>query len=125
MPEVPALHNLTAGRLHALNFGCIAAPVARLREPRSCSTGSRRIVRRRRRRCTVTEGPDPVFSLKLSSVDYDRLLDLVPDNETATGVLQQIVRDLVCAELGLPARRHLRRAAARRGSGAGRQHQVR
>ena len=51
-----------------------------------------------------TDGPDPVFSLKLSTFDPERWLDLVPHNETATGVLQQIVRDLVCAELGLGGR---------------------
>ncbi|MDE1675014.1 hypothetical protein [Nocardia gipuzkoensis] len=99
VPEVPALHNLTATRLHALNFGSITAPVP--------GYEGHIIVERLTRLANdagelqVGEGPDPVFSLKLSTVDYDRLLDLVPHNETATGVLQGLVREMVCAELGL------------------------
>lgn len=97
--EVPALHNLTAAKLHALNFGSIASPIPGYEN---------QIVLDRLRRLatdagslTIGEGPDPVVSIKLSSVDYDKLLDLVPYNETATGVLQQLVRELVCRELGL------------------------
>ena len=99
IPEVPALRNLTAGRLHALNFGSITAPVA--------GYESEIVVDRLTRIAADagslhrTDGPDPVFSIKLSTFDPERWLDLVPHNETATGVLQQIVRDLVCAELGL------------------------
>ncbi|MFR9774012.1 hypothetical protein [Nocardia sp. SC052] len=99
VPEVPALHNLTAERLHALNFGSIAAPVA--------GYESEFVVDRLTKlgndagELHKSDGPDPVFSLKLSSVDYDRLLDLVPHNETATGVLQGLIRDMVCRELAL------------------------
>lgn len=97
--EVPALHNLTTAKLHALNFGSITSPIPGY---------EKQIVLDRLRRLandagelTLTDGPDPVISLKLSSVDYDKLLDLVPHNETASGVLQQLVREMVCAELGL------------------------
>ncbi len=99
VPEVPALHNLTAARLHALNFGSISAPVK--------GYENQVVVDRLKKYAAdagelhMTEGPDPVFSLKLSSIDYDKLLDLVPHNETAAGVLQQLVRDLVCADLGV------------------------
>ena len=99
VPDVPALHNLTAGRLHALNFGSISAPVA--------GYENQVVVARLKQYVAdagelhMTDGPDPVFSLKLSSIDYDKLLDLVPNNETAAGVLQQLLRDLVCADLGL------------------------
>ncbi len=99
VPEVPALRNLTAAKLHALNFGSIASPIPGYEN---------QIVLDRMRKLAadagelhVGDGPDPVISLKLSSVDYDRLLDLVPNNETMTGSLQRIVREMVAAELGL------------------------
>src|SRR6266498_4193522 len=97
--EVPALHNLTAAKLHALNFGSIASPIPGYEN---------QIVLGRLRQLTadagelhMSEGPDPVISIKITSADYDKLLDLVPNNETASGVLQQLVRDMVCGELGL------------------------
>jgi hypothetical protein len=97
--EVPALHNLTAAKLHALNFGSIASPLPGYEN---------QIVLGRLRQLTadagelhMTDGPDPVISIKITSADYDKLLDLVPVNETAAGVLQQMVRDMVCGELGL------------------------
>ena len=97
--EVPALHNLTAAKLHALNFGSIASPIPGYEN---------QIVLGRLRQLTadagelhMSEGPDPVISIKITSADYDKLLELVPHNETAAGVLQQLVRDMVCGELGL------------------------
>lgn len=100
--EVPALNNLTAAKLHALNFGSISSPIPGYEN---------QIVLERLRRLSadagqlhLSEGPDPVVSIKLSSVDYDKLLDLVPHNETATGVLQQLVREMVCAEMGVESR---------------------
>ena len=99
VPEVPALRNLNAARLHALNFGSITAPVP--------GYESQVIVDRLgklaadRGEVNRTAGPDPVFAIKLSSVDYDRLLDYVPNNETATGVRQQLIRDLVAGALGM------------------------
>ena len=97
--EVPALHNLTAAKLHALNFGSIASPIPGYEN---------QIVLGRLRQLTadagelhMSEGPDPVIQIKITSADYDKLLDLVPVNETAAGVLQQLVRDMVCGELGL------------------------
>ncbi|MDT5026388.1 MAG: hypothetical protein QOE61_2814, partial [Micromonosporaceae bacterium] len=99
VPEVPALHNLNASRLHALNFGSITAPVAGYEG---------QIVVDRLTKIAAdageigrSEGPDPIFTLKLSSVDYDKLLDLVPHNETSTGVRQQLIRDLICDEIGV------------------------
>jgi hypothetical protein len=97
--EVPALHNLTAAKLHALNFGSIASPLPGYEN---------QIVLGRLRQLTadagelhMSDGPDPIISVKITSADYDKLLDLVPVNETAAGALQQMVRDLVCGELGL------------------------
>jgi len=99
VPEVPALHNLTAAKLHALNFGSITSPIPGYEN---------QIVLDRMRRLAadagelhLSDGADPVVSLKLATVNYDQLLDFVPHNETASGVLQQLVREMVCAELGL------------------------
>ena len=97
--EVPALHNLTAAKLHALNFGSIASPIPGYEN---------QIVLGRLRQLTadagelhMSDGPDPVISIKITSADYDKLLELGTHNETAAGVLQQLVRDMVCGELGL------------------------
>ncbi|GAB3182008.1 hypothetical protein GCM10027259_34710 [Micromonospora palomenae] len=100
VPEVPALHNLTAAKLHALNFGSITSPIPGY---------ERQIVLNRLNRVAdgagelhLTKTPDPVVSLKLHTVDYDKLLDLVPEDEaTTTGVRQQLIRELVTAELNI------------------------
>ncbi|MFJ6199303.1 phage resistance protein [Micromonospora sp. NPDC092111] len=100
VPDVPALHNLTAGKLHALNFGSISSPIPGY---------ERTIVLNRLNRVAdaagelhLTTTPDPVVSLKLHTVDYDKLLDLVPEGEaTTTGVRQQLIRELVTAEMGI------------------------
>ncbi|MER6591216.1 phage resistance protein [Micromonospora purpureochromogenes] len=100
VPEVPALHNLTAAKLHALNFGSITSPIPGY---------ERQIVLNRLNRVAdgagelhLTKTPDPVVSLKLHTVDYDKLLDLVPEDEaTTTGVRQQLIRELVTAEMGI------------------------
>lgn len=99
VPEVPALQNLTAAKLHALNFGSITAPVKGY-ENQVVLDRLRRL-HRDAGELHLGDGPDPVISLKLSSVDYDKLLDLVPEGETTTGVLQQLVRELLCTELGV------------------------
>ncbi|SIR90472.1 phage resistance protein [Micromonospora avicenniae] len=100
VPDVPALHNLTAAKLHALNFGSITSPIPGY---------ERQIVLNRLNRVAdaagelhLTKTPDPVVSLKLHTVDYDKLLDLVPEGEvTTTGVRQQLIRELVTAELNI------------------------
>ncbi|APE37126.1 phage resistance protein [Nocardia mangyaensis] len=101
VPEVPALHTLTASRLHALNFGSIKAPVPGWEA--QIVIGQLTKLAADAGELQRTDGPDPVFSLKLSTVNYDRLLDLVPDRETTTGVLQSLVRDMVCAGIGIPS----------------------
>ncbi|MEV6965203.1 phage resistance protein [Hamadaea sp. NPDC051192] len=122
VPEVPALHNLTAARLHALNFGSITAPIPGYEnqiviDRLTRLAGAAGELRK-------TDGPDPVFSLTLSSVDYDKLLELVPNNETADGVKQQLVRDLVCAELGLGSADEVLGEFAHAREWRGRRHQI-
>ncbi|MFD0820109.1 phage resistance protein, partial [Micromonospora zhanjiangensis] len=99
VPDVPALHNLTAAKLHALNFGSIAAPI-----PGYENT----VVLQRLRKIEqdagelhLTRDHEPVVSLKLHAVDFDKLLDLVPHNETSAGVRQQLLRELIIVEMGL------------------------
>ncbi|GAB3942664.1 hypothetical protein GCM10027614_30090 [Micromonospora vulcania] len=100
VPEVPALHSLTAAKLHALNFGSITSPIPGY---------ERQIVLNRLNRVAdsagelhLTKTPDPVVTLKLHTVDYDKLLELVPEDEANnTGVRQQLIRELVTAEMGI------------------------
>ncbi|MEO3924848.1 phage resistance protein [Micromonosporaceae bacterium B7E4] len=99
VPEVPALHNLTAAKLHALNFGSITSPI-----PGYENT----VVLQRLKKIEqdagelhLTEDRDPVVTLKLHTVDFDKLLDLVPNGETSAGVRQQLLRELISTELGL------------------------
>ncbi|MEV0216789.1 phage resistance protein [Micromonospora sp. NPDC050695] len=100
VPEVPALHSLTAAKLHALNFGSITSPIPGY---------ERQIVLNRLNRVADSAGelhltttPDPVVTLKLHTVDYDKLLDLVREDEANnTGVRQQLIRELVSAEMGI------------------------
>ncbi|WP_204009107.1 phage resistance protein [Virgisporangium aurantiacum] len=99
VPDVPALHNLTASKLHALNFGSIASPIPGYEN--QIVLGRLQKLQADAGELHITKDPDPVVSLTLSEVDYDKLLDLVPSNETGDGVLQQLVRDLVCSEMGL------------------------
>ncbi|GIF21394.1 hypothetical protein BJ973_005159 [Actinoplanes tereljensis] len=100
VPEVPALHNLTAAKLHALNFGTITSPIPGYEN---------QIVLNRLNKVAndagelhLSDGPDPVVTLKLNTVDYDKLLDLVSDQETTTtGARQQLLRELITSEMGL------------------------
>jgi hypothetical protein len=100
--EVPALHNLNAAKLHALNFGSIASPIPGYEN--QIVLGRLRQLNADAGELHISDGPDPVISLKLTSADYDKLLDLVPMNETASGVLQQLVREMVCGELGVESK---------------------
>lgn len=99
VPEVPALHNLTAAKLHALNFGSIASPIPGY-ENTMVLTRLRKISQDAGE-LHLTDDHDPVVSLKLHTVDFDKLLDLVPHNETSAGVRQQLLRELISAEMGL------------------------
>ncbi|WP_433531870.1 phage resistance protein [Micromonospora sp. CA-263727] len=99
VPEVPALHNLTAAKLHALNFGSIASPIPGY-ENTMVLTRLRKIAQDAGE-LHLTDDHDPVVSLKLHTVDFDKLLDLVPHNETSAGVRQQLLRELISAEMGL------------------------
>ncbi|MEV4769913.1 phage resistance protein [Micromonospora humida] len=99
VPEVPALHNLTAAKLHALNFGSITAPIPGYEN--TMVLNRLRKIEQDAGELHLTDDHDPVVSLKLHTVDFDKLLDLVPHNETSAGVRQQLLRELISAEMGL------------------------
>jgi hypothetical protein len=101
VPDVPAMNNLTAAKLNALNYGSIVSPLpgmepqivlGRLRELSAEPTGIR-----------VGEGPDPILSVELSDVDISSILDRVPATEDTPGARRRLLRDLVCFELGVKA----------------------
>ncbi|MGB2567453.1 phage resistance protein [Micromonospora citrea] len=99
VPEVPALHNLTAAKLHALNFGSIASPIPGYEN--TMVLNRLRKIEQDAGELHLTDDHDPVVTLKLHTVDFDKLLDLVPHNETSAGVRQQLLRELISAEMGL------------------------
>jgi uncharacterized membrane protein YgcG len=97
--EVPALHNLTAAKLHALNFGSIASPLPGYEN--QIVLGRMRQLSADAGELHMSDGPDPVIQVDIPDDDYGVLIEMVPANETASGVLQQLIRDLVGGELGL------------------------
>ncbi|WP_117666184.1 phage resistance protein [Micromonospora sp. MW-13] len=99
VPEVPALHNLTAAKLHALNFGSIASPIPGYENTMVLNRLTK--IQQDAGELHLTDDHDKVVSLKLHTVDFDKLLDLVPHNETSAGVRQQLLRELISAEMGL------------------------
>jgi hypothetical protein len=99
VPDVPALHNLTAAKLHALNYGSIASPLPGM-EPQIV-LGRLRELATEAPEIRVGEGPDPVISLELSDVDYQAILDRVPATEDTPGARRRLLRDLICSELGV------------------------
>ncbi len=99
VPDVPALRNLTATRLHALNYGSIASPLPGL-EPQIVLERLRELAAEAPE-IRVGDGPDPVISIELSQVDYQAILDRVPVTEDNGGARRRLLRELICGELGV------------------------
>ncbi|MEV6815507.1 hypothetical protein, partial [Micromonospora sp. NPDC051296] len=98
-PSVPALRNLTARRLSALNHGSITSPipggeVAQVSRKLADWAGQFAEIR-------IGEGDDPVVSLELVGVDVDSVLATAKhyDNE---GARKHIVQRLLWRQLGVP-----------------------
>ncbi|WP_203994567.1 BREX-2 system ATPase PglY [Micromonospora lutea] len=98
-PSVPALRNLTARRLSALNHGSITSPipggeVAQVSRKLADWAGQFAEIR-------ISEGDDPVVSLELVGVDVDSVLATAKhyDNE---GARKHIVHRLLWQQLGVP-----------------------
>jgi len=100
-PDVPALRNLTATRLHALNYGSIASPLPGM-EPQIVLERLRELAAEAPE-IRVGAGPDPVISVELSEVDYRSILDRVPTTEDSGGSRRRLLRELICDELGVKA----------------------
>jgi hypothetical protein len=98
-PDVPALTNLTAPKLHALNYGSLTSPVPGL-EP-SLVIGRLRDLNPDIGELQIGEGTDPLISLELSEVDYGAILERVPTTEDNPGARRRLLRELVCAELAI------------------------
>ncbi|MGW3249331.1 hypothetical protein ACWDCX_01990 [Streptomyces fungicidicus] len=100
-PDVPALRRLTAGRLAALNHGSLRSRAVPVRD---------KVVQRMRAlqgefpselRSEGTD--DPVFSLHLSDLDVEPILDAVV-GEDKGGVRRAWLRERLWEELGLTGR---------------------
>ncbi|GAB3810398.1 BREX-2 system ATPase PglY [Micromonospora zhanjiangensis] len=98
-PSVPALRNLTARRLSALNHGSITSPipggeVAQVSRKLADWAGQFAEIR-------IGEGDDPVVSLELVGVDVDSVLATAKhyDNE---GARKHLVQRLLWQQLGVP-----------------------
>ncbi|MFG2270677.1 PglY protein [Streptomyces chartreusis] len=96
-PDVPALKRLSGSRLAALNHGSIRS--------RTVAPGSMVVNRLRELQAEFGEiradgEQDPVFTLHLSDLDIEPLLDMVAD-EDRTGARRIWVRDQLWKALGL------------------------
>ncbi|SFY01440.1 PglY protein [Streptomyces atratus] len=96
-PDVPALKRLTGGRIAALNHGSIRS--------RTVAPGSLVVTRLRELQAEFGEiradgDQDPVFTLHLSDLDIEPLLDMVAD-EDRTGARRIWVKDQLWKALGL------------------------
>src|SRR5262249_61735003 len=72
----------------------------------------------------IGEGTDPVITLELSEVDYGAILERVPTTEDNTGARRRLLRELVCAELGIGAAEGLLAAQPHPREWRGRRHLV-
>ncbi|MGW3744979.1 hypothetical protein ACWD62_31445 [Streptomyces sp. NPDC005146] len=96
-PDVPALKRLTGGRIAALSHGSIRS--------RTVASGSLVVTRLRELQAEFGEiradgDQDPVFTLHLSDLDIEPLLDMVAD-EDRTGSRRIWVKDQLWKTLGL------------------------
>ncbi|MFE0590678.1 hypothetical protein [Micromonospora echinospora] len=99
-PSVPALRNLTARRISALNHGSIASPIPGgevAQVARKLADWAAQFTEIR-----IGEGDDPVVSLELVGVDVDSVLATARhyDNE---GARKHLVQRLLWQQLGVPS----------------------
>ncbi len=97
-PTVPALQQLTAARLAALNYGSVNAMVPGMETQTvltKVKTWAQSIGELK-----VGEGPDPLISLTMSGVDYDSVLARVQGEDNA-GNRRQLLRRMVFEQFGI------------------------
>jgi len=102
-PKVPALRNLTASRLAALNHGTIATPLG----PGSESTRVVELFRNLHADVAeihLADDPtNPLISVELAHVDYESIVERVR-NVDNLGERRRLLRDLVFDSLGIVQR---------------------
>jgi hypothetical protein len=99
-PNVPALRDITAGRLAALNHGSIKARIPG-GEARLTLGVVREWAQKDIPEITVSEGANPVIRVQLADVDYQSVLDRVRGEDNA-GRRRVLIRRLVHEALGVP-----------------------
>ena len=98
-PGATSLRNLTAAKLAALNFGTISTFI-----PGQEATQVLTWVNEWTREfgeVSVGQGNDPLISIHLSGVDYDSVIERVQHEDT-TRSRQELLRNILSEELGLP-----------------------
>ncbi|GII83983.1 hypothetical protein Ssi03_19730 [Sphaerisporangium siamense] len=100
-PKVPALANLTAGKLAALNHGTIASPI-RGREAERVLGLFRELAASGVSEIHLSgDHANPLITVQLAGVDYESVLDRVMSQDN-TGERRRLLRELVFRSLGLP-----------------------
>ncbi|NHD18835.1 MULTISPECIES: hypothetical protein [unclassified Actinopolyspora] len=97
-PSVPALRELTASRLLALNHGQIRSPIPG--QERSVVTSKLRELERQVPELHVDTSDDPRVRLELTDIDVDKLLQTVTNVDTE-GDRRRLVRRVLFEELGV------------------------
>lgn len=100
-PNVPALRDMTAARLAALNHGSIKTPIAG-GEARLTLGLVREWSQKDIPEITLSEGANPVIRVQLADVDYQSILDRVRVHDNA-GRRRILLRSLIHQALGVTA----------------------
>lgn len=101
-PKVPALKELTAGRLASLNHGSIASPLPGS-EVQIVLAKVKEWARRVPEIHVVADAKNPVIRVQLSDIDYESVVERAKGVDNA-GRRQELVRELVREALGLTHR---------------------
>lgn len=100
-PKVPALRDITAARLAALNHGSIKARMAG-GEARVVLGVVREWAQKEVPEITVSEGANPIIRVQLADVDYQSIIERVRGEDNA-GRRRVLTRRLVHKALGVPS----------------------
>lgn len=99
-PGTPSLKNLTAGKLAALNYGTVHSFIPGQESVEVL--GHVRAWAGEFGEVTIGEGADPIVSVQLAGVDYESIVELVRTEDHESNH-RALLRELISAELGIPA----------------------
>ncbi len=105
VPAVPALHDLDAGRLAALNHGTIRSPLPGM-ESTTVLAKLRQWQPQVPEIQLIGEARNPTVAIHLADVNYQSVLDRVRQ-EDSTGNRRRLLRELVWESLGITYDRNL------------------